>query len=99
MEDPNTYEGSQGTSTTDDPSFNSFPQNIKNIITKLRIIVDHIDAPRNYARDFILLLARLLDERRLCKRGHISIKIKEIPEDKIRAGKVTERWIRKSSGI
>jgi len=48
MKDPDTYEGSQGTSTTDDPSFNSFPQNIKNIITKLRITVDHIDSPRNY---------------------------------------------------
>ena len=75
--------------------FDSFPQDIKNIITRLRITVDHIDSPRNYARDLIHELARLLDERRLCKRGHISIKIKEILEDKIHAGKVTERWIRK----
>ena len=40
-------------------------------------------------------LARQLDERRLCERGRISIKIKEILDDKIHAGKVTERWIRK----
>jgi hypothetical protein len=80
---------------TDEPSFNSFPQDIKNIITKLRITVDHIDSPRNYARDLIHELARQLDERRLCERDCISIKIKEILEDKIHAGKVTERWIRK----
>src|SRR5215831_1807870 len=83
------------TSTCDAYSSNSFPQVIKNIIARLRITVDHIDSPRNYARDLIHELARQLDERRLCKRGHISIKIKEILEDKIRAGKVTERWIRK----
>jgi hypothetical protein len=76
-------------------SSNSFPQDIKNIITKLRITVDHIDSPRNYARDLIHELARQFDEKRLCERGRISIKIKEILEDKIRAGKVTERWIRK----
>jgi hypothetical protein len=75
--------------------FDSFPQDIKSIITKLRITVDHIDSPRNYARDLIHELARQLDERRLCERGRISIKIKEILEDKIHAGKVTERWIRK----
>jgi hypothetical protein len=80
--------------TTEDPS-NSFPQDINNIITKLRITVDHIDSPRNYARDLIHELARQLDERKLCERGRISIKIKEILEDKIHAGKVTERWIRK----
>jgi hypothetical protein len=83
------------TSTCDTYSSNSFPQDIKNIIARLRTTVDHIDSPRNYARDLIHELARQLDERRLCKRGHISIKIKEILEDKIHAGKVTERWIRK----
>jgi hypothetical protein len=83
------------TSTCDTYASDSFPQDIKNIITKLRITVDHIDSPRNYARDLIHELARQFDEKRLCKRGHISIKIKEILEDKIRAGKVTERWIRK----
>src|SRR5215831_9604688 len=38
MEDPNTYEGSQGTSTTDDPCFNSFPQIVKNIKCKLSLL-------------------------------------------------------------
>ena len=79
----------------DSAFFDSFPQDIKNIITKLRITVDHIDSPRNYARDLIRELARQLDERRLCERDCISIKIKEILEDKIHAGKVTERWITK----
>ena len=55
----------------------SFPQDIKSIITKLRITVDHIDSPRNYARDLIHELARQLDERRLCERGRISIKIRD----------------------
>src|SRR5215472_18014051 len=79
--------------TTDGHSFNSFPQDIKNIITKLRITVDHIDSPRNYARDLIHELARQLDERRLCERGRISIKIKEILTDKIQLGKITKEWI------
>ena len=95
---PPAYALSQGVEpppTTDDHSSNSFPQDIKNIITKLRITVDHIDSPRNYARDLIHELARQLDERRLYERGRISIKIKEILEDKIHEGKVTERWIRK----
>ena len=74
-------------------SSNSFPQDIKNIITKLRITVDHIDSPRNYARDLIHELARQLDERRLCERGRISIKIKEILKDKIQVGKITKEWI------
>jgi len=82
--------------TSDDSAFfDSFPQDIKSIITKLRITIDHIDSPRNYVRDLIHELARQLDERRLCERGRISIKIKEILEDKIHTGKVTERWIRK----
>jgi hypothetical protein len=91
---PPAYALSQGVEppTTEDPS-NSFPQDIKNIITKLRITVDHIDSPRNYARDLIHELARQLDERRLCERGRISIKIKEILKDKIHAGRITKEWI------
>jgi hypothetical protein len=85
MEDLNTYD----TSTTDDPFFNSFPQNIKNIITKLRITVDHIDSP---ARDLIHELARQLDERRLCERNQISRRIKKIL-DKNQYGKITKEWI------
>src|SRR5215831_7707053 len=81
------------TSTCDTYSSNSFPKDIKNIITKLRITVDHIDSPRNYARDLIHELARQFDEKRLCERGRISRKIKEILEDKIRVGKITKEWI------
>jgi hypothetical protein len=73
----------------------SFPQDIKDIIARLRIIVDHIDSPRNLARDFIQKLARSLDERKLCEKGRISVMIKGILQDKIQAGKITERWIRK----
>jgi hypothetical protein len=65
------------------------------MIARLRIIVDHINSPRNCARDLIHELARLLDERGLCERYNISTKIKEISKDKVDAGKVTERWIEK----
>ena len=81
--------------TSDDSDSDSFPQDIKDTIATLRLIVDRINSDLKQARDLILEIARLLDERRLCERGHISIKIKEILEDKIRAGKITERWIRK----
>jgi hypothetical protein len=70
-----------------------FPLDIKNIIAKLRIIVDHIDSPRKQAQDLIHELARLLDEKGLCERYNISKKIKEILKDKVHAGKVTGRWI------
>jgi hypothetical protein len=70
-----------------------FPQDIKNIIARLIIIVDHIDSPRKQAQDLIHELARLLDERGLCQRHNITKIIKEILKDKIHAGKVTGRWI------
>src|SRR5215469_11102572 len=71
----------------------SFPQDINNKIAKLKIVIDHIDSPRNYARDLIHELARDFDERELCERARISRKIKEILEDKIKAGKITKEWI------
>jgi hypothetical protein len=70
-----------------------FPQDIKNMISRLKTIVDHIDSPRKQAQDLIHELARLFDERGLCERYNISRKIKEILKDKVDAGKVTGRWI------
>ena len=81
--------------TSNDSDSDSFPQDIKDTIATLRVVIDRINSDLKQARDLILEIARLLDERRLCERGYISIKIKEILEDKIKAGKVTERWIRK----
>src|SRR5215831_13007591 len=71
----------------------SFPQDINNRIAKLKIVIDHIDSPRNFARDLIHELARQLDERRLCERNQISRRIKKILEDKIQDGKITKEWI------
>jgi hypothetical protein len=76
-----------------DLTSDSFPQEIKIIIAKLNIVVDHFDSPRNYATNLILELARLLDEERLCERDRICRKIKEILKDKIQAGKITKEWI------
>jgi hypothetical protein len=87
---PDSCEGSD-----DNVNVDSFPQKIKSIIATLRVVVDQIDSDFKQARQLILEIARQLDEGRLCDRGLISIKIKEILEDKIRAGKITERWISK----
>jgi hypothetical protein len=76
-----------------DLSPDSFPQDIRNIIANLMVVVDRIAPGLEQARNLILELARLLDERKLCERGLISRKIKEILKDKIRAGKVSGRWV------
>ena len=76
-----------------DLSPDSFPQDIRNIIANLMVVVDWIAPRLEQARNLILELARLLDERKLCERGLISRKIKEILKDKIRAGKISGRWV------
>jgi hypothetical protein len=78
---------------TSGSDFDSLPQDIKTMISRLRTLVDQIDSGFKQARDIILDIARLLDEGRLCNRNQISRRIKKILEDKIREGKVTEKWI------
>jgi hypothetical protein len=45
------------------------------------------------AKSLILELARRLDETRRCEQSQICRKIKEILQDKIKDGKITEKWI------
>jgi hypothetical protein len=80
-------------SSNSDLSPDSFPQDIRNIIANLMVVVDRIAPTLEQARNLILELARLLDERKLCEQGLITRKIKEILKDKIRAGKVSRRWV------
>jgi hypothetical protein len=63
------------------------------VINSLRSLIDRIDSNFREAKDLILDLARRLDEERVVKQGHVSRKIKEILEDKISQGKISEKWI------
>ncbi|MGC1931329.1 MAG: hypothetical protein WA667_20350, partial [Candidatus Nitrosopolaris sp.] len=80
-------------SKDDNTNIDSFPQNIKSIISTLRIVIDQIGAGFEQARRLILEIAKRLDEGRLCERNHIARTIKKILKDKIEQGKVTEKWI------
>lgn len=66
---------------------------IKGIVVDLRQVVDQIDKDFKKAKDLITEIARRLDEGRFCERGHISRKIKEMLQDKIKEGKITSKWI------
>src|SRR5215469_9854277 len=79
--------------SSDNATFDSFPENIKSIIASLRVVVDQIDSDFKQARELILEIARQLDERKLCERNQISRTIKKVLKDKIQDGKVTEKRI------
>jgi ParB-like nuclease domain len=91
-EDPRSNSISQSSGRRD-VIFDSFPQNIKDIIAMLRVVIDQLDSDFKQAKDLILEIARQLDERELCERNQISRTVKKILKDKIQEGKVTEKWI------
>ena len=66
---------------------------IKNIIAKLRVVIDERDKNFADAKSLILELARHLDETRQCEETQICRKIKEMLNDKINEGKITGKWI------
>jgi hypothetical protein len=66
---------------------------IDGIIADLRTTIDQIAIDFNAAKSLILELARQLDETKQCEQSQICRKIKEILQDKIKAGKITEKWI------
>jgi hypothetical protein len=76
-----------------DHSLDSLPQTIKGIIVTLRLAIDQIDSAFKQARDLILEIAKRLDEGGLCATDQVSITIKRILKDKIKEGKITEKWI------
>lgn len=92
-EDPKSSTNSRSSGSGDNALLDSFPQNIQSIIVMLRVVVDQIDSNFKKARELILEIARQLDEGRLCARNEISITIKKILKEKIKEGKVTEKWI------
>ena len=74
-------------------NFSTFPQNVKSMISSLRILIDQLDSDFKQARELILEIAKHLDDGGLCERNQISRTIKKILIDKIQAGKITEKWI------
>jgi hypothetical protein len=74
-------------------NFSTFPQNVKSMISSLRILIDQLDSDFKQARELIQEIARRLDEGNLCERNQISRIVKKILNDKIQEGKITEKWI------
>ena len=68
-------------------------QMIKGIVVDLKLVVDQIDRDFKKAKDLVIEIARRLDEGRFCERGHISRRIKEMLQDKIKERKITSKWI------
>ena len=65
------------------------------IISDLKRSVDLLGEKFETVRSLIQELARRLDESKICKTNEIGRKIKEILIDKIKEGKISERWIEK----
>jgi hypothetical protein len=66
---------------------------IEGIIADLRIVIDQLDMNFANAKRLILELARRFDETKRFEQSQICRKIKEILQDKIKDGKITEKWI------
>jgi hypothetical protein len=66
---------------------------IEGIIADLRIVIDQLDMNFANAKSLILELTRRFDETKRCEQSQICRKIKEILQDKIKEGKITEKWI------
>jgi hypothetical protein len=79
--------------TNPDISLSSDGKIIDGIIADLKISIDQLHNSFNKAKDLILELARRLDETKRCEQSQICRKIKEVLQDKIKEGKITEKWI------
>jgi len=66
---------------------------IEDIIAELMITIDQLDIHFVKAKNLILELAKELDETKQCKQSQICRKIKDILEDKIKEGKIFQKWI------
>lgn len=66
---------------------------IEGLINTLKSLIDQIQDNSIRAKDLILEIARRLDEDGLCKRSLICKEIKKLLIDKIKQGKLTEKWI------
>jgi hypothetical protein len=79
--------------TNPDISLSSDGKIIDRIIADLKISIDQLHNSFSKAKDLILELARRLDETKRCEQSQICRKIKEVLQDKIKEGKITEKWI------
>ena len=66
---------------------------IDGIIADLRTAIDQLAIDFNTAKNLILELARRFDETKRFEQSQICRKIKGITQDKIKDGKITEKWI------
>src|SRR5438270_13847965 len=66
---------------------------VEKLVHNLKATIDLLGLSFSKAKDQILELARMLDESKQCQRNRISIKIKELLQDKINEGKITSKWI------
>jgi hypothetical protein len=79
----------------DEGAFDSLPENVKSTVRELWTVIDRLHSDSITGEKLILDIARQLDEGGLCKRDHISRKIKVLLRDRIKAGKVTDNWVHK----
>ncbi|MGH9986649.1 MAG: hypothetical protein ACRD8W_22120 [Nitrososphaeraceae archaeon] len=66
---------------------------VYSMIIDLRLLIDDYHGYVCKANELILEIARKLVQEMECERSTICTRIKEILEDKIKDGKITERWI------
>jgi hypothetical protein len=80
--------------TTFQPKYKIYQNSaIYGIITDLRTQIDSIHGLSVKAKELILEIARRLSQEEKYERSSICARIKEMLEDKVREGKITERWI------
>jgi hypothetical protein len=66
---------------------------MKNMVANLRTTFDRIDSDFKKASEYVLEIARKLDESGRCQRSEICRVIKYILHDKIKKGKISTKWI------
>ena len=77
-----------------EPRYQSYQNSpVYSMIIDLRLLIDDYHGYVCKAKELILEIAKRLVQEMKCERSTICTKIKEILEDKIREGKITERWI------
>ena len=81
-------------SSSSSSSSPSSTNQVQNLVTKLKAVIDELAKNFANAKDLVLELARVLDETKQCKeRSQICRKIKEMLKEKIAEGKITAKWI------
>jgi hypothetical protein len=74
-------------------SISGYPQYIIATIIEVKSVIDQYYTNFKNAKGLTLRLAKNLDKEELCEKNQICRKIKEILNDKIKEGKISEKWI------